>query len=212
MVVFVSGGGLLLLFFADFQVAGTSGPSALERARWVVNHGDHVHYAVHVATGRILSLCPCTRRAAATQYYRAHFHALTPHQRALLDSSNPRTPGQWLGYFVAPVQVGVEWIGDGVAWLRGDRPVSSVEVEIRGFAFEPAELTVNRGTTVRWRNVDGVAHTVTSDGSHAFDSGWLEPEKAFAYTFTERGTYAYFGSVDYDDPTQHELTGVIVVR
>jgi plastocyanin len=204
--------GLMLLFVADYQVAGNGSPSPRERALWVIAHGDHVHYAVHVTAGRILSLCPCTRRAAATQYYRAKFHALTPHQRALLDSTAPHTVGQWATFVVAPVQVGLDWVGDGLAWVRGDRPVTLREVDIDGLDFQPAEITIPRGTTVLWRNTDDLAHTVTSARPGLFNSDWLAPEETFSLTFTQRGRYTYFGAVEGNDPRAHDLRGVIVVQ
>jgi plastocyanin len=37
------------------------------------------------------------------------------------------------------------------------------EVWIQGMAFRPATITVTAGTTIKWTNKDGVAHTVTSD-------------------------------------------------
>jgi plastocyanin len=157
-------------------------------------------------------VCPCTRRAAAAQYYRAKFHALTPHQRALLQVTSPRSPEEWARYFLEPVQVGLEWLGDGLAWLRGNRPTQFLEVDIDGFDFRPAEVVVIRGTTVRWRNVDDLAHSVTSATPGLFDSGWLEPEEAFSFTFTERGRYAYFGAIEDNDPSAHDLSGVIVVE
>jgi hypothetical protein len=204
--------GLMLLFVADYQVAGNGSPSARERAVWVIAHGDHVHYAGHVTAGRILSLCPCTRRAAANQYYRAKFHALTPHQRAVLDSTAPHTIGQWARFVVAPVRVGLDWVGDGLAWVRGDRPVTLTEVDIDGLDFQPAEMTIGRGTTVLWRNTDNVAHTVTSAAPGLFNSDWLEPEETFSFTFTQRGRYTYFGAVEGNDPSAHDLTSVIVVQ
>jgi plastocyanin len=42
-------------------------------------------------------------------------------------------------------------------------------VEIRGFVFTPAALTVAPGDTVVWRNLDILPHTATSAGD--WDSG-----------------------------------------
>ncbi len=42
-------------------------------------------------------------------------------------------------------------------------------VEMRTFAFAPAELTVAAGDTVVWRNADILPHTATAAGR--FDSG-----------------------------------------
>lgn len=64
------------------------------------------------------------------------------------------------------------------------------EVSIQGMAFSPATLTVTAGTTVKWTNMDGVAHTVTSD-TQLFDSGNLGSNGTFSYKFMTAGTYNY---------------------
>lgn len=35
-------------------------------------------------------------------------------------------------------------------------------VEIKGFAFNPAAITIAKGTTVRWTHNDNAPHTVTT--------------------------------------------------
>ncbi|HEX6478855.1 MAG TPA: plastocyanin/azurin family copper-binding protein [Ktedonobacteraceae bacterium] len=63
------------------------------------------------------------------------------------------------------------------------------------FAFSPTTLTIKVGTTVTWKNVPSVAHTVTSDDGKSFDSGSNNPIAAqsgtYSFTFTKPGTYAY---------------------
>jgi plastocyanin len=67
---------------------------------------------------------------------------------------------------------------------------SEKEVKIASFAFDPAELTVPVGTTVKWTNMDQADHTVTADDK-SFDSGSLSQGKSFSFTFTKEGTYTY---------------------
>ena len=55
-------------------------------------------------------------------------------------------------------------------------------VTIQSFSYRPANLTVKKGTSVKWVNNDGVPHTVTSD---AFQSGVLNQGNFFQYTFNE---------------------------
>lgn len=64
------------------------------------------------------------------------------------------------------------------------------EVFIQSMAFSPATITITAGTTVKWTNKDGVAHTVTSD-TGLFDSGNVGANKTYSHAFTTAGTYNY---------------------
>ena len=64
-------------------------------------------------------------------------------------------------------------------------------VRIENFAFSPANIVVDAGTTVTWTNYDGVAHTVTSDDGGALDSPLFGENKTFSHTFREPGAYTY---------------------
>ena len=76
-------------------------------------------------------------------------------------------------------------------------PVVMITTDSSGtFTFSPATITIKAGTTVTWKNVTSVAHTVTSDdGGKAFDSGTSNPVAAqtgtFTFTFKTPGTFAY---------------------
>lgn len=77
-------------------------------------------------------------------------------------------------------------------------------------AFNPSYVTVKKGSTVAWFNMDSVAHTVTS-GTHdqatgLFDSGLLGHMESFSFTFTETGTYEY-----HCDPHPW-MTGTVIVE
>lgn len=65
------------------------------------------------------------------------------------------------------------------------------EVYIQNMAFAPATLTVSVGTTVKWTNKDGVAHTVTSDTGGVLNSGNIAANGTFSYMFMTAGTYNY---------------------
>lgn len=71
-------------------------------------------------------------------------------------------------------------------------------ISIKGFAFEPDELSVAVGTTVTWVNDEDSLHTVTSgtpaSPSGLFDSGEIDTGVEFPYTFTDEGTYPFFCS------------------
>jgi plastocyanin len=71
-------------------------------------------------------------------------------------------------------------------------------VRVTAGAFEPAELLVRKGDTVRWEWVGGV-HTVTSgvdleDPKYgvAFNQPVDADHPVFEYVFTEVGEYPYF--------------------
>ena len=72
--------------------------------------------------------------------------------------------------------------------------------------FQPANLTIARGTTVTWTNTGTVPHTVTSDpskaanasdasvpsGAQPWDSGMINGGGTFQHTFDTPGQYTYF--------------------
>ena len=207
-----------LLALADYDMAGNGSSSSSARLAWVWDRGDHLHFAVHIAQGRLFDICPCTRRAADYQYFKAHFHATTPHQVALAADSHPHTASQWAEYVAGPVVVSLDWIHDGISWIAGQRPTQQALVIMDQYEFQSPEIHVARGTTVTWRNVDeeGEAHTVTSDPGQSvkFGSDWLLPDESFQYKLTERGRYAYY-CLAHGEPGQQGLvgmTGIIVVE
>lgn len=65
---------------------------------------------------------------------------------------------------------------------------AAVAVEIKGFAFNPATITIPKGTTVTWAQKDSAIHTVTAD---SFDSGRLGQGQTFSFTFNQAGTFEY---------------------
>ncbi len=83
----------------------------------------------------------------------------------------------------------------------------TTQITIRLLAFLPEELSVPRGTEVRWRQEDPGAHTVTSgtvqDGAASsterpdgrFDSGEIPSGANFSFTFSETGTFLYYCSL-----------------
>jgi hypothetical protein len=64
------------------------------------------HYWAHLVAGRALQVCPCTRRRAYWQYWKAHFHAGTPQQRALVTTAVPHSGQAGLRDVVV-----VSWLG-----------------------------------------------------------------------------------------------------
>jgi plastocyanin/uncharacterized membrane protein len=63
-------------------------------------------------------------------------------------------------------------------------------VTIKQMHFDPAQIKVQAGDTVEWKNDDIFAHTITAnDGS--FDSGLIDPGHSWQKTFTTTQTVAY---------------------
>ena len=62
-------------------------------------------------------------------------------------------------------------------------------VNLVGFDFLPAELTVGPGTTVRWSNGSSIGHTVTPDGHQEWSEAELGAGQDFEHTFWATGVY-----------------------
>ncbi len=84
-------------------------------------------------------------------------------------------------------------------------PTGSNAVNISGFAFAPATITVKAGDKVTWTNKDSTAHTVTSDDGRFASSGTLSQNQTYTVTFGTAGTFAYHCSIH---PT---MTGTVTV-
>ena len=83
-----------------------------------------------------------------------------------------------------------------VAILGPTATADTVDVSIAGFTFVDDTITVPVGTTVRWTNNDGPAHTSTSDpGGAVWDSGNLSNGQTYSYTFNTVGDYAYICAI-----------------
>lgn len=77
-------------------------------------------------------------------------------------------------------------------------------VSISGFTYKPATLTVAKGTTVRWVNGDGVAHTATRAGG--FNTKRIGAGKSASVRFNARGSFRYHCTI------HPEMRGKIVVQ
>jgi plastocyanin len=83
-------------------------------------------------------------------------------------------------------------------------PNGQKTVNIYNHAFDPAQLNVASGTTVRFVNKDTEPHTATADND-LFDTGELEPGGSFKVYFEGSGTVTYHCELHPD------MKGVIVV-
>jgi len=77
-------------------------------------------------------------------------------------------------------------------------------VAIIDFGFSPQTISVAAGSTVRWTNTGNAPHTATSDAS-GFDSGTLNHNDTYSYTFMTPGSYPYHCAIHTN------MTGTITV-
>jgi plastocyanin len=63
-------------------------------------------------------------------------------------------------------------------------------VAIKDFAYSPPDLTVSRGSAVRFTNQDSTNHTATASGG-AFDTGTIGKGQSKAVTLQSPGTFTY---------------------
>jgi len=66
----------------------------------------------------------------------------------------------------------------------------TLDVSIQNFGFQPTNVTILVGTTVRWTNLDNTTHTSTSS-TGLWNSGNLRYNAQFSYLFDAPGTYTY---------------------
>jgi plastocyanin len=86
----------------------------------------------------------------------------------------------------------------------GPRVATQVaRVRIVDFAFRPRNLTIVRGTVVRWVNRGARTHTTTSNTS--LWNHRLVPGETFRRRFRRRGSFAYHCSI------HPQMTGTITV-
>ena len=65
---------------------------------------------------------------------------------------------------------------------------SATRVRIIDNRFRPSNVTIERGTVVRWVNAGNNNHTSTGPG---WNSGTLNPGESFRRRFRQRGTFSY---------------------
>lgn len=109
------------------------------------------------------------------------------------------------------VTVQADAISDVAFELEEEQSGTVVTVDLVDFAFQSDEVTIQAGTTIRWRNTTNTHHTVTPDGhsewsEHSFASG--SQGETFEHTFDSAGEFPYFCS-----PHQGQgMVGTITVQ
>jgi len=70
-------------------------------------------------------------------------------------------------------------------------PPAPNTIAMSNATFTPRNITVRIGTTVTWRNDDGVVHTSTSDSLGVWDTGDVPPGGSRTVTFSSAGTFRF---------------------
>jgi plastocyanin len=101
----------------------------------------------------------------------------------------------------------LEGPGPGDPFARTSAEATDVQVRIEDFKFVPERLTVPPGTKVTWVNKDDEPHSATSsEKPKRFDSGVLDSDKTYSFSFTEKGSFSYFCKL------HPHMTGIVEVR
>jgi plastocyanin len=64
-------------------------------------------------------------------------------------------------------------------------------VELKDTSFQPGDVKVKAGQTIRFENEDAIAHTVTAVKGAKFDSGTLDGGRTFEFKATKAGAISY---------------------
>jgi plastocyanin len=68
-------------------------------------------------------------------------------------------------------------------------------VEITGYKFTPALISITNGSTVIWKNNDPVVHTITSDSGTELASPIIGTNNSYSHKFTTKGIFDYHCSI-----------------
>ena len=63
------------------------------------------------------------------------------------------------------------------------------------YAFQPATITIRKGTQIVWTNGSDAPHTVTSDTGAFTSSSTVTPQQTYMLTFNTAGTFTYHCSI-----------------
>ena len=72
----------------------------------------------------------------------------------------------------------------------------TTRVRVTDYRFRPTPVTIDRGTSVRWRNVTQANdHTVTAYSDNWSKDATIGPGETTGFRFDRRGTYRYYCSL-----------------
>lgn len=80
------------------------------------------------------------------------------------------------------------------------------DVAVENNFFNPLELTIDVGDTVRWTNNSGFHDVVSTSGPESFSSGDPGTNWEYSFTFTTPGTYEYTCTIHFG------MDGTLIVQ
>lgn len=81
------------------------------------------------------------------------------------------------------------------------------KVTIQNNLFSPTTIELPINSTVTWDNLDNTEHQIISDGNlPALESGVLQPNETFVFTFSQSGVYSYHCNI------HPEMKGTITIK
>lgn len=83
-------------------------------------------------------------------------------------------------------------------------PSSEAVISIKEDSFEPATISISKGSQVTWVNKDSQTHQIASD---LFEEETLTTDSSFTITFEKEGTFTY-----HDTLNPAKLQGTIIVK
>jgi amicyanin len=102
-------------------------------------------------------------------------------------------------------------VGVDLAAVQGEAAPAAQQatsVEIMGYKYQPAALTIAVGDTVTWTNHDTAPHNVVvTAGPEKFTSPTLQQGQTFTFTFTKAGSYSYYCSIHPDMKASITVSG-----
>ena len=71
-------------------------------------------------------------------------------------------------------------------------PTDNYDIAIKSYTYDPQEITIKVGNTIKWTNMDNVQHTITSNPGKELNSTTLNKGDSYSHTFDKAGVYYYY--------------------
>ncbi len=68
-------------------------------------------------------------------------------------------------------------------------------IDIENFTFSQKTITINKGDTITWKNIDNVPHQIQGTSLASLKGPIMGYGLTYSYTFNDAGTYDYFCTI-----------------